>query len=68
MVRISQPGIVLKRVALWVGLAFGAMWIGMIAQRLQSCISHESCEITIAIAIVQTVSERGYFSATHRPS
>jgi NO-binding membrane sensor protein with MHYT domain len=59
MARISQPGVALKRVALCIGLAFGAMWIGMIAQRLQSCISRESCEITIAIAIVQTVSERG---------
>ena len=68
MVRISQPEVALKRVALCVGLAFGTMWIGTIALRLETCISRESCVITIAIATVQTVSERSYFSATHRLS
>ena len=65
MVRVSQPEVTLQRVALCVGLAFGAMWIGTIALRLQTCISLESCVITFAIATVQTVSEHGYFSATH---
>jgi hypothetical protein len=68
MVRISHPEVALGRVALCIGLAFGAMWIGNVALRLETCISRESCVITITIAIVQTVSEPSYFSATHRRS
>ena len=64
MVRVSQPEVVLKRVAVCVGLAFGVMWTGTIALRLGTCISRQSCVTTFAIATVQTVSKRGYFSAT----
>ncbi|KAN0085917.1 hypothetical protein V8E55_007051 [Tylopilus felleus] len=54
MVRVSQPGVTLKRVALCVGLAFGVMWIEVIAQRLETCASHSCGIMATAVATAPT--------------
>lgn len=56
MMRVSQPKVTWKRVALCIGLAFGVMWIETIAQRLETC-TFRSCGITTATVTTQSVSK-----------
>lgn len=60
MARVSQPVGMLKRVAVGVGAAFGAMWLGLLGQRTQVCLNN-SCLITREVTIAQTISEHEHY-------
>ncbi|KIK95518.1 hypothetical protein PAXRUDRAFT_826936 [Paxillus rubicundulus Ve08.2h10] len=56
MVRVSHPGPALKRIAYYIGVAFGIMWLSFCAERLEDCLG-DACLMERPLAISQIIMD-----------
>ncbi|KAH7913181.1 hypothetical protein BJ138DRAFT_670414 [Hygrophoropsis aurantiaca] len=56
IIRVGNPDLKHRRFAIGVAIAFGVMWIGLMAQKLNVCYHHQ-CMMTRNVAISQLITD-----------